>query len=175
MLIDIAFRDDAGNDDRADAEQHWQRLTTQGNALFRLGDWDHALALYEHARSLALSRFAHWPHAERAVVAVVVSYLNLSEALVRAGRIDEASAVLFEVHGAVLRAVDDPHLKPAIRQAAQRNLRESYGAVLRFQELHGERAELARLARQSGACLVAATLPPGIGPSGMPGGAPTFH
>ena len=158
MLIDIAFRDDAGNDDRADAEQHWQRLTTQGNALFRLGDWDHALALYEHARSLALSRFAH-----------------LSEALARAGRIDEASAVLFEVHGAVLRAVDDPHLKPAIRQAAQRNLRESYGAVLRFQELHGERAELARLARQSGACLVAATLPPGMGPSGMPGGAPTLH
>lgn len=171
MLIDIAFRDDADSDGAGNAEQHWQRLTTQGNALFRLGDWDHALPLYEHARSLALCRFGHWPHVARAVAAVVVSYLNLSEALARAGRIDEASAVLFEIHGAVLRAVTDPHLKPAIRQAAQRNLRECHGAVLRFQELHGARPELTSLIRQSGDSLIEAECPAGL----VPAGSPTLH
>lgn len=126
-------------------EQRWQQLTLRGNALFERGEHPRALLLYEQARCLALKRFARWPCSDDAIAALVVSYLNLSEAQARCGELDAACLSLCTVHTGLLRARDNEDLQEGLREAAALHLRESFAALVRFREVYGERPALHRL------------------------------
>lgn len=126
------------------AEAAWKQLTLHGNRCFERGELAAACNAYEQARALALARFGDWTQADDAVAAIVVSYLNLSEAQARLGELAEAGQSLCAVHASLLQARDDADLPESLRAAAGGHLRKTVAAMLRFQATHGERPEVAR-------------------------------
>lgn len=128
-----------------DLPKLWQQLTLRGNALFDSGEHARAAALYEEARTLALDRFDQWDDSADAIAAVVVSYLNLSEAQARGGALDEGCASLCTIHASLLRARDNEGLHESLREAAARHLRETFAALVRYRETWGDRPELHHL------------------------------
>lgn len=122
----------------------WKRLTTKANAMFDEGSLNAALEGYECARSLVLNHFDAWAEPDDAVAAVVVSFLNLSEAQARLGLIGLATQALCTVHGSLLKTAADENLATPLREAAQRHLRETFAALARFQERYGPQPQVAR-------------------------------
>lgn len=122
----------------------WKQLTTKANANFDAGSLNAALEGYECARSLVLTHFDAWADPDDAVAAVVVSFLNLSEALARLGLIGPATQSLCTVHGSLLKTADDATIAMPLREAAQRHLRETFAALARFQERYGPQPQVAR-------------------------------
>lgn len=122
----------------------WKRLTSEGNALFDAGSLHAALESYESARRLVLTTFSEWADTDDAVAAVVVSFLNLSEAQARLGLVSLATQALCTVHGSLLETLSDESLAPALREAAQRHLRETFAALARFQDRYGPSPQVAR-------------------------------
>lgn len=132
----------------------WKQLTAKANTLFEQGALNAALEGYECARSLALSHFDAWEEPDDAVAAVVVSFLNLSEAQARLGLMSLATQALCTVHGSLLKTTADDSLPPALREAAQRYLGETHAALVRFQHRYGPSPQVARwLGRDFCACV----------------------
>lgn len=127
-----------------DVAAAWRQFTAEANTLFDAGAIEPAMAGYERARWLALARFGQWPDAQDAVTAVMVSYLNLSEAQARLGLLTRAAQSLCTVHGSLAKTARDPGLAPAVRDAARRCLVESHAALWRFQAVYGEHPDVAR-------------------------------
>ncbi len=122
----------------------WKQLTTKANAMFDEGSLNAALEGYECARSLVLNHFDAWAEPDDAVAAVVVSFLNLSEAQARLGLIGLATQALCTVHGSLLKTAADATIAIPLREAAQRHLRETFAALARFQERYGPEPQVAR-------------------------------
>lgn len=122
----------------------WKQLTTKANALFDEGSLHAALEGYECARSIVLAHFDSWAEPDDAVAAVVVSFLNLSEAQARLGLAGLATQALCTVHGSLLKTAADAALATPLREAAQRHLRETFAALARFQERYGPSPQVAR-------------------------------
>ena len=122
----------------------WKQLTTRANAMFDEGCLNAALEGYECARVLVLNHFHAWAEPDDAVAAVVVSFLNLSEAQARLGLIGLATQSLCTVHGSLLKTAADESLATPLREAAQRHLRETFAALARFQERYGPQPQVAR-------------------------------
>lgn len=125
-----------------DAAVHqWQRLTRQANADFEAGALQTAHWAYAQALELALAHFGEWPSADDAVAAVVVSYLNLSEAQSRLGLQAEACHSLVSVHRGLVYALNDADMAPCLRCAALDHLPHTAAALVRHQEVWGKQAE----------------------------------
>jgi hypothetical protein len=135
-----------------DPAPRWKLFTHTGNTRFARGDMAGALSSYAQARELALARFGQWADADDAVAAIVVSYLNLSEAQAGLALLDEAAATLNCAHAGLLQMAGDTQLGTAVQRAARRHLGETYAALLRFQGLHGERPELMQWLHRGCAC-----------------------
>lgn len=120
-----------------DTTEAWKQLTTEGNLLFDAGSLHAALERYEHARRLVLATFSEWTDTDDVVAAVVVSFLNLSEAQARLGLVNLAAQSLCTVHGSLLRTRGDASLRPELRQAAHRHVQDTRSALVRFQLRYG--------------------------------------
>ncbi|MBB4841739.1 hypothetical protein HNP55_000234 [Paucibacter oligotrophus] len=130
-------------------ETSWKQLTLSGNELFERGLHRQAMQTYEDARTVALQHFQAWSTPADAVAAVVVSYLNLSEAQARSGCLAQASVSLCTLHMSLLHARANTELSCCLRNAAQSHLRESHAALLRFQDLHGDCPQVRHWLEQS--------------------------
>lgn len=126
-----------------DLAPRWRLLTKLGNERLARGDWAGALSSYAQARELALAQFGRWAVADDAIAAIVVSYLNLSEAQLRLELIDEAASTLGAVHGGLRQMARDPEIGCELQRSAHKHLAYTHAALLRFEEHHGERAEFA--------------------------------
>jgi len=122
----------------------WQQLTTEGNQLFDAGDMDMALQLYERARGVALANFSHWIDWDDAVAAVVVSFLNLSEAQARLGQVRRGAHTLCAVHISLLQTARDIELEAGLRTAASQYLGQTHAAMWRFRTRYGDQPQLTR-------------------------------
>lgn len=109
----------------------------QGNALFERGEPVQAMASYEQARALAQAHFEHWPDADRATAALVVSSLNLAEAQAGAQRLEAAASTLCAIHAWLVLSASDGAADPVQRRAALHHMRETTAMMMRFQALHG--------------------------------------
>lgn len=123
----------------------WEQLILLGHLQFNQGSFEPAAHTYDRARSLLLQRATPWQDAADAVTAMAVTYLNLAEAQGRCQAVDAACKTLCTLHEALLQARDNPALDDGHREAALAHLRESFAALLRFRDRHGDRPELHRL------------------------------
>jgi len=138
------------------APEDWKQLTLQGNGALDQGDLARAITAYERARATVLDCFTEWDCADDGLAAVVVSYLDLSEAWVRLGNLAEAANLLCTVHGSLIQAAESPELQAPLRRAALRRLCETSAALMRFQRRWGRRPEVARWLCEGCACMARA-------------------
>lgn len=128
----------------------WRQATLAGNMHFDLGEIGPARDCYERARRIAMHRFTRWPCADDAVAALVVSYLNLAEAVLRDGDLAEARYMTCALHQSLAEAADSAALTPALRTAAERHQRETLAALLRLQDKLGHCPRVAQLIGRAG-------------------------
>lgn len=129
------------------AEDHWKRLTHLGNEAFHQGDMPLALDYYQQARDHAVRHFADWRTEDDATAALVVSCFNLSEAWLRTDRREDAAGILCQIHGHLLMTAHNPFSPEARRVAAQQHLRETLGALARFEQTHGPAGDISAAMR----------------------------
>lgn len=135
------------------AAEYWKQLTVEGNRWFLRGQFRRAIRRYLAARDIAVDHLDCWPNPDDAVAVVVVSFLNLAEALTQTGSLGEAGDNLCLVHRNLLVASQDPSQALALRQAALKHLRQTLAALHLFARQHGETAQIAEtldLTRQLG-------------------------
>lgn len=131
----------------------WEQLTLEGSLQFENGLCHQAVATYDQARMLVMTCFDQWPDPLDAVAALVVSYLNLSEAQAHAGAVQAACASACMIHQGMARASCNPQLAWPIRCAARCHLADTCAAVRRL-KAHAE-------AQGQAAPVVAAFMPDG--------------
>lgn len=115
----------------------WQHITELANNNFMRGHFRKALLHYRYARDLSLDHINCWPSANDAVTAIVVSFVNLAEALAQTRRLREAAENLCLVHQNLLLASLDPAQPQCLRQAALDNLPRTVAALQDFALRHG--------------------------------------
>lgn len=82
----------------------WKRLISRGNTSFERGELGLARALYQDALFIAERRLSHWPDADAAVAAFVVSHHNLADLYQRLDQLHEASDHLMAAHAGLIRS-----------------------------------------------------------------------
>lgn len=128
-----------------DVRVAWYALTHQGNACFTQGHFREAVRQYRLARDLSIQHIDEWPDPEAAVTAVVVSFLNLVEGLIRIGSLEEAAENLCLIHENLLLASIDDEQCLDLRQAARLRTRETLAAIHHFIQHHGTCPAIATL------------------------------
>lgn len=92
-----------------------------------------------------MHRLTRWPCADDGVAALVVTYLNLAEVLLRDGDEDEACNLTCGLHRSLIDAADSGALTSPLREAARKHLHQSFAAVVRLQQRLGPRPGITRL------------------------------
>ncbi|MGP4937126.1 hypothetical protein, partial [Pseudomonas lundensis] len=93
---------------------------------------------YLQALALAQVLFERWSDADEAVAACVISHHNLADVHLRLNQPEESVEYLCSIHQRLLQTVQNPRLKPELREAALRQSSKTYVELLNFISEHGE-------------------------------------
>lgn len=118
--------------------QHWKRITETANACFVRGELIDAREHYLQALAWAQVLFERWADVDEAVAACVISHHNLADLHLQLHQPEESAEYLCAIHERLLRAAQDPRLRPTLREAALRHAGKTYAELLGFTRQHGE-------------------------------------
>ncbi|RZT29258.1 hypothetical protein [Cupriavidus agavae] len=117
----------------------WERTMRAAVSRQRAGQWKPAADGYRQALDIALLLMDRAPaaRADDCVAALVVSFLNLSDAQAELGHAEQAVALLCNAHETLLALHLEPCRLPELRAAALRHTRETHMAIVMHARDHG--------------------------------------
>ncbi len=114
----------------------WKTTIKMGNQRFANSEFVGALAFYNTAKSQAEDLFQHWPNADEAVSALVVTYHNIADLYIKQGTPNLAVETIEKAKKILLRELAREQLDPKRHDALCHGSRKLHSALMRYKRCH---------------------------------------